>query len=177
MIIWLIGMSGAGKTTVAGHLIELWKAEAPNTILIDGDDIRRLFKHDQRPDAHTLEGRRINAERITDLCAWLDGQDINVVCSILSLFPEMRAQNRDLFSEYFEVYLKVPIEELKRRDAKSLYAAADAGEMKNVVGVDIPFPEPDSADLIIENHGPGTDPQAAAADIFEKAVKSRSVAQ
>ena len=85
----------------------------------------------------------------------------------------MRAQNRDLFSEYFEVYLKVPMEELKRRDAKGLYAAADAGEMKNVVGVDIPFPEPDAADLVIENHGPGTDPQAIAADIFEKAVKSR----
>lgn len=172
MVIWLIGLSGAGKTTIGRRVFETWKSEAPNTVFVDGDDIRVLFRHDQRPDAHTLDGRRLNAEHITDLCAWLDSQGINVVCAILSLFPEMRRQNRNLFSGYFEVYLKVPMDELYRRDSKGLYAAAERGEMPNVVGKDIPFPEPDAADLVIENSGPGADPKTLANEILAKAMKA-----
>ncbi len=169
MVIWLIGLSGAGKTTVGRHLVDLWKATAPNTVLVDGDDIRALYGLDKSPEAHTVEGRRVNAQRITDLCQWLDGQGINVVCAILSLFPEMRQENRRRFSRYFEVYLKVPMSELKHRDSKGLYSAAARGEMFNVVGVDIPFPEPGAADLVVENFGPVSDPKEQARRIFEAA--------
>ena len=172
MVIWLIGLSGAGKTTIGRQVFETWKSEAPNTVFVDGDDIRALFNNDQGEDAYTLEGRRLNAKRITGLCSWLDRQGINVVCSILSLFPEMRRENRNLFSGYFEVYLKVPMDELNRRDSKGLYAAAKRGEMQNVVGIDIPFPEPDVADLVIENSGPGADPKTLANEILAKAMKA-----
>jgi len=169
MIIWLIGLSGAGKTTIGRRAYEIWKVEAPNTVFVDGDEIRDIFKHDQRPDAHAVEGRRANAERITELCAWLDRQDINVVCCILSIFPEMRRANRTRFSSYFEAYVSVPMEVLRKRDIKDLYAPALAGDKPNVVGVDIPFPEPTDSDLVIDNSAEGTDPDAQARHLLRSA--------
>ena len=128
MIIWLIGMSGAGKSAIGTELCALIKSEHPNTVLVDGDEMRAVFKLDAEPDAHSISARRRNAERITEVCAWLDRQGMNAVCCILSIFPEMRAVNRDRFSEYREVYVRVPLKELERRDSKGLYAAARRGE-------------------------------------------------
>ena len=170
MVIWLIGLSGAGKTTIARQVVAQWRAKgADNVVLVDGDEIRALFRHDQRPDAHSVAGRRVNAERIGDLCAWLDSQGINVVCSILSIFPDLRESNRSRFSRYFETYVRAPLEELVRRDNKNLYGPAMRGEISNVVGVDIPFPEPLNADLIVDNDTVGTDIAGAARHILEAA--------
>lgn len=168
MVIWLIGLSGAGKTTIGKALHARMKAQAPNTVFIDGDEVRKLFGHDSGPHAYTTEGRRENAQRMTRLCSWLDRQGVNVVCCILSIFPEDRIKNPKTFSRYFEVYISVPMAELERRDSKGLYAAARKGSEKNVVGVDIPFPEPDSADLVLKNHGPEADPNAFADIILER---------
>jgi len=169
MIIWLIGMSGAGKTTIGRHVCEQWKEFSPNTVLVDGDEIRELFKHDQRSGSHTVAGRRINAERITELCAWLDNQDINVVCCILSIFPEMREANHDRFSKYFEVYVSVPMETLRKRDVKNLYGPAINGDISDVVGVDIPFPEPTGSDLVLDNSLESSDPRQSATRILKAA--------
>ena len=168
MVIWLIGLSGAAKTTIGRHLYEIWKAEAPNTVLVDGDEIRALLNHQENSRDYTIEARRANAERITNLCAWLDGQDINTVCCILSLFPEMRQRNRDIFSRYFEVYVSAPMEVLIQRDEKGLYGPALRGEIENVVGVDIEFPTPTSADLVVDNGSDGTDPRTIAEEIYAK---------
>ncbi len=169
MVIWLIGLSGAGKTTIGRALHQRMKARAPNTVFIDGDEVRKLFGHDAGPDAYTTQGRRENAQRITRLCSWLDRQGVNVVCCILSIFPEDRSENSKIFSRYFEVYVSVPMAELERRDSKGLYAAARKGSEKNVVGVDIPFPEPARPDMVLENHGPGVDPEAFAYMILARA--------
>ncbi len=170
MVIWLIGMSGAGKTVIGRHLYEMWKAEAANTVFVDGDEIRELFNQNRTPDAYTMEGRRLNAERITGLCAWLDRQGINVVCCVLSVFPEMRKRNRKLFSRYFEVYISVPMDILCRRDTKNLYAPAMRHEITNVVGVDLPFTPPAAPDMVIDNSRDGVDLGALAAGILEKAL-------
>ena len=170
MVIWLIGMSGAGKTVIGRHLYEMWKAEAANTVFVDGDEIRELFKHNQRPDAYTIEGRRVNAERITSVCAWLDRQGINVVCCVLSLFPDMREQNHKLFSGYLEVYISVPMDVLRRRDDKNLYGPAMRGEISNVVGVDLPFTPPAAPDMVIDNGADGADLRSFAARILGKAL-------
>jgi adenylylsulfate kinase len=150
MVIWLIGMSGAGKTTIAREVYRQWRVVSPATVLVDGDEIREIFRHESA-DAYTLEGRRQNANRIHELCAWLDRQEINVVCSILSIFEETRARNRQRYSRYFETYVSVPLETLFERDNKGLYRAAREGRMKNVVGVDIRFEEPTRPDLVITN--------------------------
>ena len=154
MIIWIIGLSGAGKTTLGREVFERLKSTSPNTVFLDGDDIRKYFRQDTEELDYSVEGRRKNGDRIQKICAWLDAQDINVVCCILSLFPEMQRQNRVLFSSYYEIYLKVPMEELFLRDPKGIYKSARAGGTKNVVGLDIDFPEPPSPDIVFENDCP-----------------------
>lgn len=146
MITWFIGMSGSGKTTLAHALYNRLKPETRHLVLLDGDDFRDIFRNDVD---HTVEGRRKNAERISHFCKVMDAQGIHVVAAVLSIFPEWQRWNRETFSTYFEVFLDVPMEILKKRDTKGLYTKAAAGEMPNVVGVDIPFPTPAGADLTL----------------------------
>jgi len=153
MVIWLVGLSGSGKTTLGREMARQWRAAEANTVLLDGDEVREVFAHDRNNDAYTVAGRRINAERIAALCEMLDRQGINVVCCILSLFPDMRAANRHRFSRYFEIFMDADIEALTLRDTKGLYRAANVGTQRNVVGVDIPFPRPATADLTICSSG------------------------
>ncbi|MGE4293542.1 MAG: adenylyl-sulfate kinase [Desulfovibrio sp.] len=169
MVIWLIGLSGAGKTTVGERLASRRKAVNPATVYLDGDILREVWRDSP---GHTVEGRRINAERISHLCKMLDVQGIDVVCSILSIFPEWQAWNREHFSDYLEVYLKVPMECVLKRDVKGLYAKAFAGEMANVVGMDIEFPEPPNPDLVLDSSGASGTPDDLVAAI-ERALGER----
>lgn len=168
MVIWIIGMSASGKTTLGKYLYEEIKKDSPNSVFIDGDRIRKIFKHDKGSDFYTLQGRRINADRICELCAWLDEQDINVVCCILSVFEQSREWNRSNYSDYFEVYIDTPMEKLKQRETKGLYAAAERGEIKNVVGVDIEFIPPKNPDYVLDNSKDNIDFKQVALDITEK---------
>lgn len=146
MVIWLIGLSAAGKTTVGRLLAERLKTQAANLVLLDGDLLRDVWGDRL---GHDVEGRRRNAHRISHLCRMLDQQGIHVVAAVLSLFPDWQQWNREQFSRYFEIFLDVPMAELEARDPKGLYARARAGQEPNVVGVDIPFPRPPAPDLTI----------------------------
>jgi cytidine diphosphoramidate kinase len=170
MVIWLIGLSGAGKTTIGKAVYRRWKTLAPDTVLVDGDDMRRIFGQDQSPADYSVSGRRRNAERIFEICAWLDRQDLNVVCCILSIFPDMQERNRREFSRYFEVFVHAPIDKLAQRDDKRLYGPALAGSTRNVVGVDIEFPAPPNPDLIIDNGRFDTAPEHWAEQILRQAA-------
>ena len=169
MVIWIIGLSGAGKTTLGRELARQWRLMAPNCVLLDGDELRDVFGHNQGDAAYAVSGRRLNADRMTALCELLDKQGINVVCCILSLFAEMRLANRTRFSHYFEVFLDAPLSALRARDTKGLYAAAESGKVPNVVGVDIPFERPTTADLVIDTAGELKDLPRLAADILHRA--------
>lgn len=168
MVIWLIGLSGAGKSTVGREVYGLLKKQAPNTALVDGDEIREVFRHTGE-EAYTLEGRRENARRIQALCRWLDTQDINVVCPILSVFQEHRDQNRSLYSSYFEVYIETDIQALLQRDYKSLYHQALHEGRPNIVGIDLEFVPPQNPDLTIYNGKDLIDPRVAAERILQAA--------
>ena len=80
MVIWIIGLSGAGKTTLAEEIYKISKPINPNTVLIDGDAIREIFGNDL---GHSAEDRKKNAKRISRLCYFLSLHNINVICSIL----------------------------------------------------------------------------------------------
>jgi adenylylsulfate kinase-like enzyme len=148
MVIWLIGLSGAGKTTLAREVIRHARGKGITAVLVDGDAVRDLFGNDLD---FSIEGRRANAGRISRLCQFLDQQGIHVVCAVLSLFPESQQWNRHNYRAYHEVFIETPMRVLQKRDSKGLYAKALRGDIKNVVGVDIPFPPPLWPDVIIRN--------------------------
>ena len=150
MVIWLIGLSGSGKTTLGREIARQWKRQAPNTLLVDGDEVRRIFRQDTQAADYSVAGRRLNAGRIFELCAWLDAQEINVVCSILSIFPDLRALNRTRFRHYYEVYLNPPMQTLVERDTKGLYRKARSGQLPNMTGIDSPYEPPEQAELEID---------------------------
>ena len=154
MVIWNIGLSRAGKTTLSRLLYERLKPVAPNLVLLDGDVIRLLFGNDVD---HTVEGRQKNAERLSHLTKFLADQEIHVIAAVLSIFPEWRKWNRENIKDYYEIYIKASMESLKNRDENGLYLGAEQGRIKNVVGYDISFPEPENPDLIIENNSTETD--------------------
>jgi adenylylsulfate kinase-like enzyme len=167
MVVWIIGLSGAGKTILAEHVVAQTRKMTSNLVLVDGDVVREIFGHDL---GHTIEDRFRNAERICRLCKFLSDQGINVVCAILSLFHESQTWNRENIEHYFEIYIDAPFEQLVARDSKGLYKRALQGELKNVVGVDIEFAPPKSPDLVIRNSGTIDELLAYSSEIVAKLV-------
>jgi adenylylsulfate kinase len=172
MVIWLIGLSGAGKSVIGRELWAQWRTCEPNTVRVDGDEIRDVFQH-EGPEAYTLAGRKRNADRICRLCEWLDRQGLNVVCAILSIFEESRQWNREHYSSYYEVYIDVPLEKVIERSPKPWYERARRGETRDVVGFDIPFVPPAHPDCVIDNSSDGLDTRAVAARILAGARQKR----
>ncbi len=148
MVVWIIGLSGAGKTTLANEVVTHVRREQHNVVLIDGDMVREIFGNDL---GYSMADRLQNARRICQLGKLLDDQGINVVCAILSLFPESRSWNRQHLKNYYEVFIDTPIQDLVKRDSKGIYSKFQSGEIHDVAGMDIEFPRPENADLIIKN--------------------------
>ncbi len=166
MVIWIIGLAGAGKTTVGRAVFERLKARNPATVFLDGDHVRAIVGD----TGHSVAEREKNGWRICRLCHYLDRQGIDVVCCVLSLFHEQQAWNRENYSTYFEVFLDVPMEVLEARDQKGLYSGARAGTVCDVVGIDIPFEPPVRPDLVIPNGEARDDFSEVAARVLAAAA-------
>jgi len=169
MVVWLIGLSGAGKTTLAKEIVAGTSIKNHNTVLLDGDVIREIFNNDL---GYSMEDRLLNAKRICQLGKFLDDQGVNVVCAILSIFPETRDWNRKNIKNYYEVYIETPIEILADRDSKGIYGKYKRGEISKVVGMDIDFPVPDKPDLVIKNINSKEELLSFAKPIIERILKS-----
>ena len=147
-LIWITGLSGAGKTTIGSEVFKLLKDKYNNTVFLDGDVIRDILGNDL---GHDIEDRKKNAVRISKMCEFLTKQNINVVCATMSLFKEIHDLNKLNIKYYYEIYIDVNIEELVKRDSKGLYAKALKGEIKNVIGIDLPYDKPANPCMIINN--------------------------
>ena len=151
MIVWITGLSGAGKSTLAKELVLRLKASFNAVVMLDGDELREVFGAvAANAQNHGREGRLVLAMQYSHLCRILADQGLVVVIATISLFKEVHAWNRSNLPGYFEVYLKTPIDELRRRDPKGIYRRFDAGELTNVSGLDLPIDEPDAADWVVE---------------------------
>lgn len=148
-VYWITGLAGSGKTTIGKLLYRSIKSNKNNVILLDGDSLRKLYESND----YSYEGRKLLAIKYSRLCKMLSDQGIDVICCTISMFDECRQWNRENILNYKEIYLKVSIDELIRRDQKELYTKALRKEIKNVIGIDIDFEEPKQPDLLIENNG------------------------
>ncbi len=170
MVVWIIGLSGSGKTTLAGQVTACLREAGRSVVMLDGDIVRELFKNDVD---HSIDGRRRNAERLSTLTKFISDQGVDVVAAVLSIFPDWREWNRQNVSGYQEVYLKASMDTLLRRETKGLYARALRGEINNVVGVDIPFPEPENPDLVLDNNLDRADFGELVSSIVSLAMQER----
>ena len=165
MVIWIIGMSSSGKTTIGKKFYQKLKYSKEKWIFIDGDIFRNILGEDL---GHTIEDRKKNAYRLSKFCEYLNLQNINVVASVLSIFHDNQKYNRENIPNYKEVFLDVKFEKLKERDNKQLYKKALEGKIKNVVGVDIKFVPPLSPDLVIDNNLDNPDYENLVHKIIDK---------
>ena len=148
-LIWITGLSGSGKTTIGQELYKNLKKTSVNTIFLDGDSFREILGNDL---GHTPKDRLENAKRISRMCKFMISQNINVVCATMSLYKEVHEFNRNEIENYFEVFIDCDIEELIRRDQKGLYSKAMNDQIKNIVGIDLPYDKPIKCELIINNN-------------------------
>jgi adenylylsulfate kinase-like enzyme len=165
-VYWITGLSSAGKTTIGRALWQRLRAAGRSAIFLDGDALREVIAEDL---GHSVDSRRRSAMRNARLCRMLASQGEDVVCPTISLFHEVQRWNRENIPGYREIYLRVPMQELRRRDVKGIYAAASRGDLRDVVGLDVPAELPEAPDLILDNHG-GLDPAAAVNRIWSECV-------
>lgn len=144
---WLTGLSGAGKTTIACILERELRARGRRVERLDGDVVRQGLTRDL---GFSKEDRERNIERVTFVAKLLSRNGVMVVAAFISPFREMRSYARAEIGDFVEVYVKCPIEECIRRDVKGLYREALAGRIPNFTGVSDPYEEPDNPEIIVE---------------------------
>lgn len=163
-VIWITGLSGAGKSTLACAVVDRLRVNGKDVVMLDGDVLRDVFgAAAANAQNHGREGRLALAMQYAHLCRVIAAQGFTVVIATISLFREVHAWNRANLPDYFEVYLKVPVEELRRRDPKGIYRRFDAGELTQVAGLDLPIDEPEAADWAVD-----FDPERTVAALAEE---------
>ena len=165
-VFWVTGLSGAGKTTFATELVNRFRSRGDCVIMLDGDELREVFGSAQAGTVnHGREKRLALAEQYAHLCRIIASQGITVVIATISLFREIHEWNREHLPNYFEIYLKVPIEELRRRDPKGIYRRFDEGQITDVAGLDLEIDEPEAPDWVVE-YSPNTRPETLITDLM-----------
>jgi adenylylsulfate kinase len=149
--VWITGLSGAGKSTLAVELTQKLRALGDAVVMLDGDELRQVFGAvATNTQNHGREARLALAMQYAQLCRVIASQGLTVVIATISLFKQVHEWNRINLPGYFEVYLKVPLEELRRRDPKGIYRRYDIGDLADVAGLDLSVDEPAAADWVVE---------------------------
>jgi bifunctional enzyme CysN/CysC len=149
-VIWLTGLSGSGKSTVANALEQALFLEGYHSYLLDGDNVRHGLNKDL---SFSDEARVENIRRIGEVAKLFVDAGVIVITAFISPFRADRRLVRELLEqgEFIEVFVDTPIEVCEQRDPKGLYAKARAGEIKNFTGIDAPYEAPQAAELILHN--------------------------
>ena len=147
MVIWITGMSASGKSSLCNHFKSIYKDEFPSIFILDGDVIRDFYGNDL---GYEVSDRVVQVKRMQKIAKFCESQGALVLVAILYGNDELLSENRHIFADYREVYIKADIQKLERREFKGLYSGARAGHIKNVVGVDIKWIEPKRPDLVFD---------------------------
>lgn len=145
-VIWFTGLSGSGKSTVAGWVVEALKRQGLKVERLDGDTIREIFPN----TGFTRPERDQHIKRVGYLASRLEKNGVFVVASLVSPYQDSRDFVRGLTNRFIEIYVSTPLEECERRDVKGLYAKARKGEITNFTGIDDPYEVPNNPELILD---------------------------
>jgi adenylyl-sulfate kinase len=143
--IWLTGLSGAGKTSIAIPLTEELQKRGVKVERLDGDVVRKSLTRDL---GFSKEDRDKNIERVTFVAKLLTRNDVIVPCAFISPYRVERAKAREVIGEFIEVFVECPVEICAERDVKGLYAKAFSGEIPNFTGVSDPYEPPENPDIV-----------------------------
>ena len=167
---WITGLSSAGKTTLSKLLADKLRSEGKPVIFLDGEDLRDVFSNKE----YNREVRLETALRYSRICSLIVKQQINVVIGVIGLFYEVQHWNRQNISGYIEVFIDVPIEELRRRDPKNLYEKAMEGKIKNVYGVDLKAEYPKNPDIHLL-WSPGKNVENMMDELLREIIKKKKI--
>ncbi|GGK77247.1 sulfate adenylyltransferase subunit CysN [Amphritea balenae] len=145
-VIWLTGLSGSGKSTIADLVEQKLLAAGHHTYLLDGDNVRHGLNKDL---GFTDQDRVENIRRISEVAKLMVDAGLIVITSFISPFRAERQMARDMVGddEFIEIFVNTPLEVAEDRDVKGLYKKARRGELKNFTGIDSPYEEPQNAEL------------------------------
>jgi adenylylsulfate kinase len=145
--LWLTGLSGAGKSTIAEALVEELRGREMKVELLDGDIVRTNLS---KGLGFSKEDRDTNILRIGFVAQLLTRNGVATVVSAISPYRHARKQCRDMIGDFVEVYVQASLDELVRRDVKGLYRQALAGEIDNFTGVSDPYEPPEDPELVVD---------------------------
>ena len=151
MVVWMTGLSGSGKTTIAAAAEKLLSKQGVLTQVLDGDNIRSGINNNL---GFSEEDRKENIRRIAEVSKLFVNCGVVTLNCFVSPTKEIRQQAKDILGEdMLEVFVNTSFEECEKRDVKGLYAKARAGEIKNFTGLDAPFEAPENPVLDIKTVG------------------------
>jgi adenylylsulfate kinase len=146
-VVWLTGLPGSGKTTIAQRLIRELKKRGVKVELFDGDEVRRNLS---KGLGFSKEDRDTHNKRIIYVCKLLTRNGVNAIVSLISPYRSTRAYARKHLPNFVETYLKCSIDECIKRDPKGLYKRALAGEITNMTGIQDPYEEPLNPEVLLD---------------------------
>lgn len=151
-VVWLTGLSGSGKSTIADAAARQLHALGIHTYVLDGDNVRHGLNKDL---GFTPEDRAENVRRVAEVGKLMQDAGLVVFVALVSPFAADRRAARELFApgEFLEVYVDTPLDVVRERDPKGLYAKAAAGSIPNLTGVGQEYEAPQAPDLVL--HGTG----------------------
>ena len=155
-VLWLTGLSGAGKSTIANLLEKKLSRMNRHTFLLDGDNVRHGLNRDLGfTDADRVE----NIRRVGEVAKLMTDAGLIVITAFISPFRAEREMVRQMMApgEFLEIHVDTPLAEAERRDVKGLYAKARAGALKNFTGIDSPYEAPENPEIRIDTTHTGPD--------------------
>jgi len=146
-VIWLTGIPGSGKTTLALELQKFYENKGIPIEILDGDEIRKTLSKDL---GLSPEDRKEHNRRVIFVAKILAKNGVTTLVPLISPYRETRANARKEIPDFIEIWVKTSVDECIKRDPKGLYKKALAGEIKNLTGLQAPYEEPQNAELILD---------------------------
>lgn len=163
-VVWMTGLSGSGKSTIAIGLERRLHEQGIFTQVLDGDNVRTGINNNL---GFSEADRTENIRRIAEVAKLFAGSGVVTICCFVSPTLAIREQARTIIGaeDFIEVFVDTSLEECERRDVKGLYAKARAGEVKDFTGISAPFEAPERPDVRLETTG--REPEATIDDLYE----------